>query len=81
MAVLVHHDMNKKRMDLYSVTTKENLLKTALAGYDSDFTADAEASEPRGKLYSGDIASVLKKLLEYKTEDSKTENTPSEGVI
>lgn len=71
VTVLVHHDVNKKRMYLHSVTTKENLLKTALAGYDGDSTADAEASEPRGKLYSGDIASVLKKLLEYKTETGK----------
>lgn len=71
VTVLVHHDVNKKRMYLHSVTTKENLLKTALAGYDGGSTADAEASEPRGKLYSGDIASVLKKLLEYKTETGK----------
>ncbi|WP_192887791.1 hypothetical protein [Neisseria lactamica] len=71
VTVLVHHDVNKKRMYLHSVTTKENLLKTALAGYDGDSTADAEASEPRGKLYSGYIASVLKKLLEYKTETGK----------
>ena len=80
VTVLVHHDVNKKRMYLHSVTTKENLLKTALAGYDGDSTADAEASEPRGKLYSGDIASVLKKLLEYKTQGGKTENVPSEGL-
>lgn len=80
VTVLVHHDVNKKRMYLHSVTTKENLLKTALAGYDGDSTADAEASEPRGKLYSGDIASVLKKLLKYKTQGGKTENTPSEGL-
>lgn len=80
VTVLVHHDVNKKRMYLHSVTTKENLLKTALAGYDGDSTADAEASEPRGKLYSGDIASVLKKLLEYKTQGGKTEDTPSEGA-
>lgn len=71
VTVLVHHDVNKKRMYLHSVTTKENLLKTALAGYDGGSTADAEASEPRGKLYSGDIASILKKLLEYKTEIGK----------
>lgn len=80
VTVLVHHDVNKKRMYLHSVTTKENLLKTALAGYDGDSTADAEASEPRGKLYSGDIASVLKNLLEYKTQGGKTENAPSEGL-
>lgn len=80
VTVLVHHDVNKKRMYLHSVTTKENLLKTALAGYDGDSTADAEASEPRGKLYSGDIASVLKKLLKYKTQGGKTEDTPSEGL-
>lgn len=65
VTVLVHHDVNKKRMYLHSVTTKENLLNT------QDSTADTQVSQPRGKLYSGDIASVLKKLLEYKTETGK----------
>lgn len=74
VTVLVHHDVNKKRMYLHSVTTKENLLNT------QDSTADTQVSQPRGKLYSGDIASVLKKLLEYKTQGGKTENTPSEGL-
>lgn len=74
VTVLVHHDVNKKRMYLHSVTTKENLLNT------QDSTADTQVSQPRGKLYSGDIASVLKKLLEYKTQGGKTEDTPSEGA-
>lgn len=65
VTVLVRKDMNTKRMYLHSVTSKENLLNT------QDSTADTEVSEPRGKLYSGDIASVLKKLLEYKTETGK----------
>lgn len=65
VTVLVHHDVNKKRMYLHSVTTKENLLNT------QDSTADTQVSQPRGKLYSGYIASVLKKLLEYKTETGK----------
>lgn len=65
VTVLVRKDMNTKRMYLHSVISKENLLNT------QDSTADTEVSEPRGKLYSGDIASVLKKLLEYKTETGK----------
>lgn len=65
VTLLARNTGNGSQMYLHSVTTKENLLNT------QDSTADTQVSQPRGKLYSGDIASVLKKLLEYKTETGK----------
>lgn len=60
VTVLVHRDVNTQRMYLHSVTTKENLLKP------QDSTADTKVSEPRGKLTSGEVASVLRDLLSFK---------------
>lgn len=76
VTVLVRKDMNKKAMYLHSVTAKEKVLNAAV----NESAADTEVSEPHGKLQSGRVASVLKKLLEYKTQGGKTENTPSEGL-
>lgn len=61
VTVLVHQDVNNKRMYLHSVATKESLLKSRESG------ADAVASEWRsGKVTSGDVASVLHRLLTFK---------------
>ena len=76
VTVLVRKDMNKKAMYLHSVTAKEKVLNAAV----NESAADTEVSEPHGKLQSGRVASVLKKLLEYKTQGGKTENAPSEGL-
>lgn len=67
VTVLVRKDMNKKAMYLHSVTAKEKVLNAAV----NESAADTEVSEPHGKLQSGRVASVLKKLLEYKTETGK----------
>ena len=76
VTVLVRKDMNKKAMYLHSVTAKEKVLNAAV----NESAADTEVSEPHGKLQSGRVASVLKKLLKYKTQGGKTEDTPSEGA-
>ena len=52
VTVLVREDVNSRRMYLHSVTTKENLLKTAPL---IESTADTPVSEPRGGLYSGGL--------------------------
>lgn len=67
VTVLVRKDMNKKAMYLHSVTAKEKVLNAAV----NESAADTEVSEPHGKLQSGRVASVLKNLLEYKTETGK----------
>lgn len=65
--VLVRKDMNTQKMYIHSVTFKEKLLNKAV----NESTADANASEPHGKLYSGDIASILQKYLTFNgNEDS-----------
>ncbi|WP_338578030.1 hypothetical protein [Neisseria leonii] len=66
VTVLVRKDMNTQRMYLHSVITKDNLLNTALTGLDGDSAADTGVSEPRGKLNSGDVASILRRYLNYK---------------
>lgn len=73
VTLLARNTGNGSQMYLHSVATKESILNA------SD-TETAEISRETGKVNSGYIASVLKKLLEYKTQGGKTENTPSEGL-
>ncbi|AJE99632.1 hypothetical protein [Pandoraea apista] len=61
VTVLVRKDPNSQRMYLHSVTTKENLLKARDSGTDADFGV-----ERSGKVTSGDVASVLHELLNFK---------------
>lgn len=62
--LLARNTGNGSQMYLHSVATKESILNA------SD-TETAEISRETGKVNSGYIASVLKKLLEYKTETGK----------
>ena len=65
VTVLVRQDVNSRRMYLHSVITKENLLKARDSG------AGAEAPEERsGKVTSGDVASVLRGLLQINTREA-----------
>lgn len=64
VTLLARNTGNGSQMYLHSVATKESILNA------SD-TETAEISRETGKVNSGDIASVLKKLLEYKTETGK----------
>ncbi|HEZ3068326.1 TPA: PLxRFG domain-containing protein [Neisseria meningitidis] len=73
VTLLARNTGNGSQMYLHSVATKESILNA------SD-TETAEISRETGKVNSGYIASVLKKLLKYKTQGGKTENTPSEGL-
>ena len=73
VTLLARNTGNGSQMYLHSVATKESILNA------SD-TETAKISRETGKVNSGYIASVLKKLLEYKTQGGKTENTPSEGL-
>lgn len=73
VTLLARNTGNGSQMYLHSVATKESILNA------SD-TETAEISRETGKVNSGYIASVLKKLLKYKTQGGKTEDTPSEGL-
>lgn len=73
VTLLARNTGNGSQMYLHSVATKESILNA------SD-TETAKISRETGKVNSGYIASVLKKLLKYKTQGGKTENTPSEGL-
>ena len=73
VTLLARNTGNGSQMYLHSVATKESILNA------SD-TETAEISRETGKVNSGYIASVLKKLLKYKTQGGKTEDTPSEGA-
>lgn len=73
VTLLARNTSNGSQMYLHSVATKESILNA------SD-TETAEISRETGKVNSGYIASVLKKLLKYKTQGGKTEDTPSEGL-
>lgn len=64
VTLLARNTGNGSQMYLHSVATKESILNA------SD-TETAEISRETGKVNSGYIASVLKKLLEYKTETGK----------
>ncbi|MFC2708029.1 MAG: hypothetical protein ACFNZL_07350, partial [Neisseria sp.] len=77
VTALVRKDVNANRFYLHSVTTKENLLNAAPI----ESAADAEASEPRGKLRSRDVASVLSKLLAYKPKTDRTALDPSSDTL
>jgi hypothetical protein len=57
--VLVHRDVNTKRMYLHSVATKEYLLNHRVS------SADTEVSERSGSPSSGDIASVLRGTIDH----------------
>ncbi|MCP2041934.1 hypothetical protein L1281_002552 [Neisseria sp. HSC-16F19] len=57
--VLVREDTNTRRMYLHSVTFKEKLLNKAV----NESVADTEVSQPHGKLYSGDVANILRRYL------------------
>jgi len=59
--VLVRRDPNIQRMYLHSVISKENLLKTKYSGTDT-----AYGVERSGKATSGDIANILRGLLQVK---------------
>jgi len=59
--VLVRRDPNIQRMYLHSVITKENLLKTKYSGTDT-----ARGVERSGKATSGDVANILRHLLQVK---------------
>lgn len=73
VTLLARNTGNGSQMYLHSVATKESILNA------SD-TETAKISRETGKVNSGYIASVLKKLLKYKTQGGKTEDTPSEGA-
>ncbi|HEZ0049551.1 TPA: PLxRFG domain-containing protein [Neisseria meningitidis] len=73
VTLLARNTGNGSQMYLHSVATKESILNAG-------DTETAEISRETGKVNSGYIASVLKKLLKYKTQGGKTENTPSEGL-
>lgn len=73
VTLLARNTGNGSQMYLHGVATKESILNA------SD-TETAEISRETGKVNSGYIASVLKKLLKYKTQGGKTEDTPSEGL-
>ena len=77
VTALVRKDVNANRFYLHSVTTKENLLNAAPI----ESAADAEASEPRGKLRSRDVAIVLSKLLAYKPKTDRTALDPSSDTL
>ena len=77
VTALVRKDVNANRFYLHSVTTKENLLNAAPI----ESAADAEASEPRGKLRSRDVASVLSKLLAYKPKADRAALDPSSDTL
>ena len=67
VTVLVRRDMNKQSMYLHSVQNKEKILNAAV----NESAADAEASEPHGKLHSGYMESLLRKYLTDKLPDRK----------
>lgn len=58
VTVLVRRDSNMQRMYLHSVATKEYLLKSQVSGADT-----ARVEQPSGSSNSGDVASVLHRLL------------------
>jgi hypothetical protein len=58
--VLVHRDVNTKRMYLHSVTTKENLLNQRVS------SADAEAPKRSGSTNSEGIAILLQNIINRK---------------
>ncbi|MCL2524600.1 MAG: phage minor head protein [Betaproteobacteria bacterium] len=60
VTILVHKDMNTKRMYLHSVTTKESLQQSRVS------RADAKASERSGPSSAGGISTVLQRLLRFK---------------
>lgn len=59
VTVLVHRDVNTKRMYLHSVSLKENLLNPRVSG------ADAKASERTGSTDSEDNVTILRDLLAF----------------
>jgi len=63
VTVLVRRDPNIQRMYLHSVIAKKNLLKTRYSGTDT-----ASGVERSGKATSGDIATILRHLLQVKLE-------------
>ncbi|HHK4509670.1 TPA: hypothetical protein ACQTYN_006970, partial [Pseudomonas aeruginosa] len=58
VTVLVRRDPNMQRMYLHSVATKEYLLNRRVSGADAMM-----AAQPSGSSSSGDVASVLQRLL------------------
>ncbi|WP_303661070.1 PLxRFG domain-containing protein [Pseudomonas aeruginosa] len=58
VTVLVRRDPNMQRMYLHSVATKEYLLNRRVSGADATM-----AAQPSGSSSSGDVASVLQRLL------------------
>ncbi|MDI9333535.1 MAG: dipeptide ABC transporter ATP-binding protein [Cytophagales bacterium] len=64
VTVEVRKDANKQRMYLHSVSTKKNLLKAR----DSRADEEVSTSERSGKVTAGDVASVLNRLLTFKTD-------------
>ena len=77
VTALVRKDVNANRFYLHSVTTKENLLNAAPI----ESAADTDVSQPRGKLHSRDVASVLSKLLAYKPKTDRTALDPSSDTL
>ena len=66
LTVLVHRNPETQRMYLHSVITKENLLRARDSGTD----AAVAASGHTGKVTSGEVASVLRGLLQINTREA-----------
>jgi len=64
VTVLVHRDANTQRMYLHAVTTKESLLGPGVS-----WTTGKNPQRPRSST-SGDVASVLRELLEFKLDQA-----------
>jgi len=64
VTVLVRRDSNMQRMYLHSVATKEYLLKSRVSGADT-----SGVEQPSGSSNSGDVASVLHRLLNARLGD------------
>ena len=62
VTVLVHRDVNTKRMYLHSVTTKENLLRQRVS------RANAEASKRTSSTEQGGISNIVRDLLTFKPD-------------
>ena len=70
--VLLRHDANTKCMYQHSVTLKEKLLKAAI----NESVADTKVSELHGKLHSGEVVSVLRRLLNHNPKLSVQQGSP-----